>query len=416
MVKEKQKESDCVKIGPLIKYHRTKKRMTQATLCDGICSITHLSKIENNNREGNSETIRLLLERLKVDISELEKGERNIRHLLDEFVSHLQYYELEKLPPAYEQLENYKDFIVYTDYMYLYELYKLRYFLSVNELKLAEDQFRWLQIHKQNFSQHEWYLLSYFHSIFLVLRGKYHEADKNLMEIIQKNISLGVFEGEVLYHIAVVKGHLAESNQAIIYGEKALEYFKEQINFRRILYTLLSLSMNYSRVKVYDKALETYGHLLRNAEIFNYSSLLPQVYHNIGDLHYIMGNYSIARAYFKKSQTKMPKDTEDFLLCLFNIGQTEYQLENWDTSRGNFELLKEEANRIKVYQYGMYATFYLLLLDNTRAKAMAYLEEKLLPYTSTNGRCADAHKLFSNILSEFYKEEGKFDKAVLFQI
>ncbi|MFJ7825362.1 tetratricopeptide repeat protein [Psychrobacillus sp. NPDC096623] len=405
-----------MKIGPLIKYHRTKQKMTQGKLCEGICSITHLSKIENNTREGNSETIQLLLERLEVNISEVENGERNIRHLLDEFVSHLQYYELEKLPPAYEQLENYKEFIVFTDYMYLYELYKLRYFLSLNEIKPAEEQFKWLQTQKQNFSQHENYLLSYFHSIFLVLRGKYYEADKNLMEIIQKNISLGIFEGEVLYHIAVVKGHMAEPNQAIVYGEKALEYFKEQINFRRILYTLLSLSMNYSRVKVYDKALETYGHLLRNAEIFNYSSLLPQVYHNIGDLHYIMGNYSIARAYFKKSLTKMPRDSEDFLLCVFNLGQTEYQLKNWDTSRGNFELLKEEATKMKAHHYGMYATFYLLLIDKTKEKAMAYLEGKLLPYTSSNGRCADAHKLFSNILSDYYKEEGKFDKAVQFQI
>ena len=405
-----------MKIGSLIKYHRTKKRITQAKLCEGICSITHLSKIESNNREGNSETIRLLLERLKVDIIELEKGEQNVRHLLEEFVSHLQYYELEKMPSAFEQLENFKDFIVFTDYMYLFELYKLRYFLSVNELKAAEKQYKWLQMQKQNFSQHERYLLSYFHSISLVKRGKYEEADQNLMEIIQKNINLGVFEGEVFYHSAVVKGHLEESNQAIIYGEKALEYFKEQINFRRILYTLLSLSMNYSRVKVYDKALETYGHLLRNAEIFNYDTLLPQVYHNIGDLHYTMGNFSIASAYFKKSQSKMPKDTENYLLCLFNIGQTEYQLENWETSKGNFELLKEEASKIRAHHYGMYATFYLTLLDNKRDKAMTYLEEKLLPYISTDGRCADAYKLFSNMLSDFYKAEGKFDKAVQFQI
>lgn len=405
-----------MKIGPLIKYHRTKGRMTQATLCEGICSITHLSKIENDYREGNSETIRLLLERLKVDITEVEKGEKNIRHLLEEFVSHLQYYELEKLPLAYEQLENYKDLIVFTDYMYLYELYKLRYFISVDELNAVEKQYKWLHLQKQNFSQHERYLLSYFHSIFLVAIGKYDEADKNLMEIIQKNINLGVFEGEFFYHTAVVKGHLEEVNQAIIYGEKALEYFKEQINFRRILYTLLSLSMNYSRVKVYDKALETYGHLLRNAEIFKYDSLLPQVYHNIGDLHYIMGNYSLARAYFKKGQSKMPRHTEDFLLCLFNLGQTEYQLENWDSSKGNFKLLREQSSKFKTYHYGMYATFYLILLDNKKAKAMDYLEEKLLPYISTDGRYADAHKLFSNILSDFYKAEGKFDKAVKFQM
>ncbi|WP_277585930.1 helix-turn-helix domain-containing protein [Psychrobacillus antarcticus] len=405
-----------MKIGPLIKYYRTMQKMTQGKLCAGICSSAHLSKIENNTREGNAETNRLLLERLKIDISEVENGERNIRHLLEEFVSHLQYCELEKLSSAYVQLENYKDLIAFTDYMYLYELYKFRYYLTVKELKSAEEQLKWLQGQIQNFSKDEECLLSYFNSILLISRGNYAKADKILMEIIQVNSSLGIFEGEAFYYVAVVKGYLTQSNEAIVYGEKALEHFKAQLNFSRILNTLFSLSMNYSQVKIYDKALETYGHLLRNAEIFNCSSLLPQVYHNIGDLHYIMENYSIARAYFKKSLTKIPRDTENFLLCVFNLGQTEYQLEKWDTSRENFKLLKQDANRIESVHFDMYANFYLLLLDHTKKKAMAYLEEKLLPFTSLNERYTVAHKLFSNMLSDFYKEEGKFDKAVQFQI
>lgn len=412
MVKEKQKESDCVKIGPLIKYHRTKKRITQATLCEGICSITHLSKIENNNREGNAETIRLLLERLKVNLREVEDSERNIRHLLNEFLTHIQYFEKEKMEPAFEQLENFKDFIVFTDYLYLYELYKLRYFLSLSDKSKAEKQMKWLQIQKQNFSQHERYLLSYFSTVVLVLQGKYNVADIQLQRIIQENSVLGAFEGEIYYHLAVVKGYLDQTNQAILYGKKALEFYKNQYNFRRIIHALMALAINYSRGKVYDEALETYGHLLRSAEMFENNNLLPQIYHNIGDLHLNMGDFIIAQVYFKKSLSIMTSKTENYLLCLFNMARTEYFLDKKESSIYSFNLLKEEATVLKITHYRMYAVFYLNILDGKKEVAMKYLENKLLPYLANIVELIEAHQLFSTILSDYYKQEGKFDKAV----
>ena len=67
-----------MKIGSLIKYHRTKLGMTQNTLAMGICSIPHLSKIENNSKEGNRETIRLLLERLSINFQEEKRKKKAV--------------------------------------------------------------------------------------------------------------------------------------------------------------------------------------------------------------------------------------------------------------------------------------------------------------------------------------------------
>lgn len=403
-----------MQIGSLIKYHRLKQGMTQSTLAMGICSVPHLSKIENNSKEANGETIRLLLERLEISLQDVETSTRNIRHLLTEFLAHIQYYEEDKITHAFLQLENYKEIVVFTDYIYLYELYKLRYFLFITDRSNAEKQLRWLQSQKQNFSQYERYLLSYFSALVLVLRGRYEEADEILSLIVQENNGLGSFEGEVFYHLAVVKGHLDQSSQAILYGKKALQFYKDQYNFKRILHTLMSLAINYSRSKVYSEALETYNHLLRNTEMFPHSNLLPQVYHNIGDLHHNMGNYSIALAYFKKSASIMPKNTENYLLCLYNVSQTEFTLERLSESKQSFELLKEEALKMKVIHYRLYAIFYLILINDQKGKAMLFLEKKLLPFTSKRGELKEAHHHFSNILANYYKQEGKFEKAVQF--
>lgn len=405
-----------MQIGSLIKYHRTKKGITQRELAMGVCSIPHLSKIENNSKDANKETLRLLLERLSINLQDVEKSEQNIRHLLTEFAADIQYYEESKITEAFNQLENYEEFIVFTDYVYLYELYRFRYYIFINDHYKADEQLKWLQAQKQNISQQEQYLLSYFHALLLILRGRYEDGDQLLTQMLQENDRLGSIEGEFYYHLSIVKGHLHEPSQAINYAKKSLQAYYESYNFKRILHVLMILAINYSRANVYDEALEMYSHLLRNAEMFNQKALLPQIYNNIGNLHDTMGNHSIALAYFKKSVSLMDKDTENYLFGLFNLAYTEYKLEFYEDSRDSFELLKDEASQMRVLHFRLFALFYLQLLSGDKAGAMKFLEEKVVPHTTKQIELRSAHQHFSNLLADYYKEEGEFEKAVQYII
>ena len=398
-------------IGSLIKYHRTKRGITQKELASGICSIPHLSKIENNSKDANKETLRLLLEKLSINLQDVEKSEQNIRLLLKDFLEHIQYYSEDKVTEAFIQLQNYEDFIVFTDYIFLYELYKLRYYLFLSDKIKAEEQLNWLQTQKQNISQHEQYLLSYFSALLLMLKGRYEESEEQLTQTLEGTAELGIFEGEIYYHLAIVKGYLDQSSQAVNYGKKALEFYKNQYNFKRILHVQMALAISYSRAKVYDESLEIYSHLLRNAEIMQDKKLLPQIYHNIGDLHHKMENYSISLMYFKKSISIIPKDTENYLRGLYNLAVTEYDLERFEDSRDSFELLKEEATIMRAILYRYLAIYYLLMVDDNQKDAMKFLEEKLIPHTAKL-EYREPYKVFSNILANYYKQEGKFDKAV----
>ena len=55
-----------MEFGALIKFYRTQRGMTQSELAKGICSVPHLSKIENNSKEANEETISLSTKRLQL--------------------------------------------------------------------------------------------------------------------------------------------------------------------------------------------------------------------------------------------------------------------------------------------------------------------------------------------------------------
>ena len=403
-----------MKIGSLIKYHRTKLGMTQNSLAMGICSIPHLSKIENNNKEANSETIRLLLERLNISLHDVENSEQSIIQLLNDLQKHINYLENEKAKETMERLKEYEDIICYTESIYLYELYRLRYYVFVSEYKPAENQLRWLNANRQNFSQHEIYLHLYYYALVLIVRGKYEEADKELTHLLQIHPELGSLEGEVYYHLALVKGRLEESSQAIIYGRKALQFYKDQFNFKRILYTLMSLALNYSRGKVFHEAIEIYEHLLRNIELLQQQHLLPAIYNNLGDLYQMKGEYENALIYFEKGASLVSKDGDYYLLCLYNLGITQFRLEKWVESTKTFTILKEDAKRTQKSTYNLFADFYLYLLEEEKSKAMAFLEGRLIPFTANNEDLREMHQQFSYLLGEYYRQEGKFEKAVQF--
>ena len=403
-----------MKIGSLIKFHRTKQGMTQNELAMGICSIPHLSKIENNSKEGNSETLRLLLEKLNIQLQEVKHSEQQITWLLNELQKHINYLEKEKAIEIMERLKEYEELIIFTDSIYLYELYKLRYYIFINNHELAENQLNWLNPNKINFSQYERYLHSYFSALVLILRGKYMEANQELSYLLRDYSDLGAFEGEIYYHIAIVKGRLEECSQAIIYGRKALAIYKDHFNFKRILYTLMSLAVNYTRGKVYHEAIEVYEHLLRNVVLLGEHHLLPQIYHNMGVLYQKKGEYAFALMYFEKSLMLMSKCNDHYLSSLFNLAFMQYRMGRYEESIENFLLLKNESKKGQIFN--LLAVYYLHLLKKNHEKALKFLEVHLIPYISKIDELNETHRNFSIFLGEYYLKEGKFEKAVQFII
>ncbi|WP_236355819.1 helix-turn-helix domain-containing protein, partial [Exiguobacterium chiriqhucha] len=72
-------------IGNIIRFNRIKAKKTQHEVATGICSISHLSKIEKGVYLPNQETLHLLLERLgkKIDF-EKDQHQRLVK-LIDDF-------------------------------------------------------------------------------------------------------------------------------------------------------------------------------------------------------------------------------------------------------------------------------------------------------------------------------------------
>lgn len=403
-----------MEFGPLIKYYRTQKGITQKELAAGICSIPHLSKIENNSKEANGETISLLLERLEVSFDEMEEKEELIKSLIKDFGEKINFYLREEIEIIFDRLKEIEHVIPFSAHMYLYELYKYRYLLFKGLLAEADAKRDILAKQKKNFSQHEKYLFRYYNAVSLMYKGHYKKADEIFDELFGENNS-EITNGEFLYHWAFVKSSLDQPGHAIHFGRLALQIFMNQHNFYRILHTLMLLGINYTNSNIYEEAQVCFNHLIRNAELLKEERMLPQIYHNMGYLQDKMNNVKEALLYYEKSLSLQPVKNQHYVVTLYGIGEINYNLNLIENAKECFLQVKSLSKDIGIKKHGLLAEFYLIHMDSPD-KAMKYLELKVIPYLEGSKEHKEEMIRYYKLLSEHYHQQGKYLEAVNYLI
>ncbi|WP_251549923.1 helix-turn-helix transcriptional regulator [Neobacillus muris] len=399
-----------MEFGALIKFYRTQKGMTQAELAKGICSVPHLSKIENNSKEANKDTIDLLLDRLNISFEEIEEKEGEIQLLLGQFSDKINYFLIDEIDGIYFKLKEIEHIIPFSKYMYTYELYKYRYLLFKGFLAEAEVQKDLLYKQKKNFSQYEEYLFHYYNAVFLILKNQYKEADE-LLESLYNDFHYESLSGEFLYHRALVKVSLDESSHAIHFGKMALEIYSNQYNFIRVLHTLMLLGISYTDSNIYEEALECYKHSIRNAEILKEEKLLPQIYHNMGHLQTKLNNYKEALYYYEKSLSLQSEVNQHYLFTLYSIGELHYSNEEFQRAESCFQEVNLISRERKIRKFILLSDFYLLKM-NSPEKAIKHLETKVIPYFEENKELKEYMSQFYKLLAEHYTQKGMAFAAV----
>jgi HTH-type transcriptional regulator, quorum sensing regulator NprR len=399
-----------MEFGPLIKFYRTQKGITQKELAAGICSIPHLSKIENNSKDANGETISLLLDRLEVSFEEMEEKEGLIKTLLRDFGEKINFYLRDEIEDIYQKLEKIEHVVPFSAHIYSYELYKYRYLLFKGLLAEAEAQRDLLHKQKKNFSQHEKYLFRYYNAVFLILKGQYKKADELLEELHLKD-DYETTNGEFLYHRALVKTSLDQSGHAIHFGKLALQIFMNQHNFYRILHTIMLLGINYTHSNIYEEALVCFKHLIRNAELLKEEKMLPQIYHNMGYLQKRMNNEKEALAFYEKSLALQPVNSNNYLVTLYTIGEIHWSSRSYEKAEECFQIVKSLSKELGVKKYKLLAEFYLIHMTSLE-KGIRYLELKVIPYFEDAKEHKDDLTRFYQMLSEYYTNQGMYKEAV----
>lgn len=94
--RQTQKHYEVKPIGSALKLRRQELRMTLEEGADGICSISYLSKLENNQIEPNPEFVELLSKRLKMKeqgVYDREDYEQDLKYITEWMMNQLPFHE-----------------------------------------------------------------------------------------------------------------------------------------------------------------------------------------------------------------------------------------------------------------------------------------------------------------------------------
>ncbi|MFD1706183.1 helix-turn-helix domain-containing protein [Siminovitchia sediminis] len=389
-----------INIGALIKYHRQLRNMTQSELCQGICSVTHLSKFENYNKEVNQETIMLLLERLGISLDSIQRASKSIAadlsHLLDAVLS----YDKKRATECYHRVEEQREYITFSNYIARYHLYLYRYFLLVNDIESAEKEQEIIRQIANSLAAQERELSEYLNAIFFMFKGEYKTSLDILLKVEANDLLPSSWKAELYYFIAFNFGNLKDNSSCVAYGLKALEEYSRTFNYLRILHTQFLLGIAYTDLGLYDNAEEQYSYIFKNMNLINADELISAMYNNYALLLEKTGKIEDAFKYYLLSMEHAKTDYEYLLsLCsytelLITQGKKEEALRNIT------KILREtKASTMKKQQ--LIFRYYQYSLKGQKEKAMNYLEEEVLPYLDKFFYIEDYNK-FALSLASYY--------------
>lgn len=354
--------------GNLIKVERMRKNMKQSVLARGICSISYLSKIENNQTSPSETVLELIFERLGIavplyyDFSEkVHKIKFEIREILKEAVlsrkekNHLAKIEAFKTNPVVLQSkELYMTLMVTLARFGVMPQGNPQYLI---ELGWVEDQL--------DFDDKLRYDI-----LMCLYMYQYQTADRETtMELLEqvsqrlKNTSMPDWElADMHYIVGALYHRYTDYLQSVENVRASLDYFQENFCLERIIEAHMIIGVSFKRRKRYTVALEHYekaAKVANTAKLNNYNGML---YNNIGDIYFLIGDYEKAKQYFLDGfQLKEDKKSKLFsVMSLLEVNVAEDDSEgimNW-LEKG-YELMEGEEELMEFhYHFDVYLNKY----------------------------------------------------------
>ncbi|WP_422122568.1 helix-turn-helix domain-containing protein [Planococcus sp. X10-3] len=399
-------------IGSVIKYYRSKNKMTQSQLADGICSISHLSKIESNTYSPHESTIEALLAKMGVQWKkELVKRNRLERQLQD-FITCSLHYDLNKMEEQYTQLQQEDDYIQSTDLVNRYELYKFRYYLYIQDQDRAYRQKELLDRMKNSFTESEAWMHQLFLSLYFTLVNRKELAmecvnslDKGIQSIPQK------FEGEFYYQKARLLIMHEQYELSAHYAEMAVQYFRLNYNYIRLLHAQLLLAINYMRRNLLVQAEGIFEVLKRNTRLTDQQELYNQTLYNFAELLKTRNEHNQAFDLLTELHGIISKDTYFYKAVLVSLIETAVEVgaDAWDYVR--------ELRNLSAGAEDEYFLLYLNYFEKrnfSQPDLLAYSEEKMFPFFRKHGYIRESKKIALELAGHF-QQEKQWEKAMYYQ-
>ncbi|WP_223590057.1 helix-turn-helix domain-containing protein [Neobacillus bataviensis] len=395
--------------GKIIKFYREKAGLTQSQLCEGICSVTHLSKIERDITEYSREITYLLSKRLNICLEEetdrYEKLQMKLRLWHDALVMQ-NNEESEKLKSEIEK----ENLIQLQDFNVFYQLLSVRYYLSHHKLNAAKVIITGLQKNETAFSPQNRNMFKHVLGIYYFLTGKYRDCIQILISIDQSHYH----HFEYYYHLSLAYHTVNANIISYYYAEKVLDYFQKTLNIKRIIDTemMMLIQLNSKEHHDFNETKKRYDQLIRTCDAINDKERKSKLYHNLAFDLYRRKKYKESTDYFKKAINLVDEKTPHYLLSLNGMISSNFK-GNLLSNEKLLDLAKKGLNLAKTAKSDLWIPFQLQLLQLNQQDDQYYelIETTFLPYLKSNGFTTLIEHYEKKLFQYFY-QKGETQKAL----
>ncbi|MRH44572.1 helix-turn-helix domain-containing protein [Aquibacillus halophilus] len=373
-------------VGPFIKLQRIKQNMKQEDLAKGIVSESYLSKIENQKTNASSKVIQMLFRRLGVGNSDNE--DVYIKEKCNEWFKMLfGTTDKEELRRRYDELEGLIS-LCYTDIQTQFEIFKVRYYLLIDDQSKSLEQLLMLKELRDSFNEVElffWYKFvgnyhSYTEEFNLAMR--FYKLAEEKLELLDLDESESA---DLNYTIAVTYSKLRDTLKVIDYITKALKFYRKNYHLTRCGQGHILLGISYRRIRMFDKAIENYNLADEISKINNNQELKRLVNINLGYLYASKRESKKAVSYFELVLEDKEATNKDLLIAITSLAEEYYYTNELDKKRTVIDqglklLTKLEASgdKYRYFHMKLHAHFYLLTEKFDKFESLVI--EELIPY------------------------------------
>jgi len=369
--------------GKIIKFYREKARMTQKELVQGICSITHLSKIERGITEYSDEMIFLLAKRLHIQMEEEMKKYHILKEKLNEWqnILILQHKEeAEKLKTEIEN-ESLKDL---PDFQTSYNLTLSRYYLFKNDLENACRTIQKVQNSELQLTSFEQNYLKHIQGIYYFLTGQYNDSISILTSIEHEHYH----HNEYYYHLALAHHSIHSNMASYYYAEKALDYFQKTLNVLRIIdtETMMLVQLNARELHDFEDTQQKYVSLIKMCDTCQDMERKSKLLNNFAFEHYRRKYYRKAMNLYEQAMQLIDEASPFFPMFLDGYLNASIKgnllPENELVSLANKGLkMVKQQNSIPPFHFQLH----LYTIQEEEEKYYQLVEDEAIPYFKQTG-------------------------------
>lgn len=311
-------------IGLLIKMSRIQQNMKQITLAKGICSTSYLSKIENNQTVPSDEVLNLLVDRLNLEYEDLSTEQEK------EFLYEM--YMLYKDAVIDRNKEDVKEKLIFYNErnflfkeesnFYTYNLYLFRlYLITESEMVVLKNLMDALSQMQEKFDGRQRFLYNTNCGILFYVDQQFKVSLMHFETSLELVSTFQLEEWEIAdFYNAFSISNLSNNHllNTIEYSTKALEYYKNNLIFKRAIDCYIVIGIAQTLTAKYKNAEENYllaKKLVTDLKFKEYEGIITQ---NLGFFYAQKNSHSKAIEYYIESLSST-KDKQDYLLTIYSI-------------------------------------------------------------------------------------------------